>query len=69
MYYGQLKVKVKPGGTPSSCRLPVIQKKDVTKYDRYRQRETLQTALVSNRKELSRRKILEICQSFKTLES
>eukprot|EP00795_Rhopilema_esculentum_P010358 gene10358-19059_t len=69
MYYGQLKVKVKPGGTPSSCRLPVIQKKDVTKYDRYQQRETLQTALVSNRKELSRRKHLEICQSFKTMES
>lgn len=63
-YFGVLKVKVKPGGTPSSCRLPIIEKRQASKYDRCRQREALGLVLSERRKDLSRRKHLEIYKSF-----
>ena len=62
--HGILKVKVKQGGTPSSCRFPIIEKRNVTKYERHRQRENMELEFLEKKKALSRRKMLEIYKSF-----
>jgi len=62
--HGVLKVKVKQGGSPSSTRFPVIDKRNVTKCDRYWQREKLEREFLEKKKDISRRKMFDIYTSF-----
>ena len=57
-------VQGKQGSTSSSCKFPIIDKRNVAKYERYSQREKLEVAFLENKKDLSRRKNLEIYKSF-----
>ena len=65
-HHGILKVKVKPGGTPSSSRFPIIEKRNVTKYDKFRQREKLANVYFERRDEMNNRNKFEIVKAFTT---
>eukprot|EP00794_Sanderia_malayensis_P015774 gene15774-17366_t len=61
---GTLKVKVKPGGTPSSCRLPVVEKPKVSKFQCYKLREELENIFINRTRILHNRKRYEVCKSY-----
>lgn len=65
-YHGILKVKVKPGGTPSSSRFPIIEKRNVTKYDKFRQREKLANVYFERKDALKHRNKFEMVKAFTT---
>ena len=65
-YHGILKMKVKPGGTPSSSRFPIIGKRNVTKYDKFKQREKLANVYFERRDEMTNRNKFEIVKAFTT---